>query len=249
MKRFFGLLFLIMMTFTVFNGVGAADGPENRADAGPEGIPGAEAQIRAAIRAYLAERLASNENDIRVRLFRPPEGAFETADGFEIKEGGRGGLLGRVVFLVSSRQNGKPAAHQWVTAEVEMIRSVVVSARPLRRFHVIGPDDIEIRSVAVTRTGEPHLSDPDALVGKRVVRSVASGRPISIEMVETAPVIRPGDRVTLVVETGGLRIATMGRAKEEGFLGRAMAVVNLDSQKTIYGEVIDAATVRVTLPK
>lgn len=249
MSGSFRILFLSMVIFTVVGVVEAAEGPENGAAIQRQAVPGAAEKIRTAIRTYVAGRLTLKENDIRVRLLRPPEGSFVMEDGMEVKEGSRGGLLGRVVFLISSRPNGKPAAHQWVTADVEMIRSVVVSTRPLRRAQVIGPDDVEIRSVAVTRAGESYRFDPDALIGKRVIRSIAAGLPILIEMVETAPVIRPGDRVTMVIESGGLRIATMGRAKEEGFLGRQMAVVNLDSQKTVYGEVVDAATVKITLPR
>ncbi|NKE73088.1 flagellar basal body P-ring formation chaperone FlgA [Candidatus Manganitrophus noduliformans] len=248
MSGFFRILFLIMLIFAGVGAVEAADGLENGAAVQPETVPGPAEKISTAIRAYVAERLPSKESDIRVRLLRPPDGSFVMEDGLEVKEGSRG-LLGRVVFLISSRPNGKPAAHQWVTANVEMIRSIVVSARPLRRAEVIGPDDVEIRSVAVTRAGESYLFDPDALIGKRVIRSIGAGLPISVEMVETAPVIRSGDRVTMIVELGGLRIATMGRAKEEGFLGRQMAVVNPDSQKTVYGEVIDAATVKITLPR
>lgn len=239
MNRLFKLLFLVGMIFTGAVGAEAADG---------DGSVVGE-KISGAIRTYVAGRLHSNESEIRVRLVRPPEWTFSAEESLEVKEGSRGGLLGRVLFLVSSKPSGKPSAHQWVAAEVEMIRSVVVAVRPLRRSQVIGPEDIEIRSVAMTRGGEASLFDPAALIGKRLIRSVASGTPISNEMVETAPVIRPGDRITLVVESGGLRIATVGRAKEEGFLGRSMAVVNLDSQKTVYGEVVDSSTVKVFLPK
>lgn len=213
----------------------------------PEGDPAPESKVGAAIRTYVAGRLSSKESDIRVRLVQPPEGEADSGERIEVKEGSRGGLLGRVVFLVSSRPNGKPAVYQWVTAEVELIRSVAVSVRSLRRSDVIKAGDLEIRSIGVVRHGEPYVVDPELLIGKRVVRSIGSGVPISLEMVEAAPLIRAGDRVTLLVESAGLRIATVGRAKEEGFLGKLMAIVNLDSHKIIYGEVVDASTVRVLL--
>jgi len=238
MKRSFGILFLVLVLFA--SAVGSESADRDSASVGEK--------VAAAIRSYVAGRLDLNENDIRVRLIRPAEGAF-IAKELEVKEGARGGLLGRVVFLVSSKSEGRPAAHQWVAAEVEMIRSVVVAVRPLRRSQVIGPEDIEVRPFAITRVGEAYFLHPDALIGKRLIRSIGAGLPISSEMIEVAPVILPGDRVTLVVETGGLRITTGGRAKEEGFLGKPVAVVNLDSQKTVYGEVIDSSTVKVFLPK
>lgn len=214
-----------------------------------EGGSVAEGKINAAIQSYVAAHLGSKASDIRVRLLREPEGEWGAGEMFEVKEGSRGGLLGRVVFVVSSRSKGGAAGYQWVTADVEMIQSVVVSARSLRRGQVIERGDLEIRSIGLVRAGEAYVIDPETLVGKRLIRSVGLGAPISLEMVETAPLIRPGDRVTVLVETAGLRIATVGRAKEEGFLGRSMAIVNLDSQKTIYGEVVDASTVRVILPE
>ncbi|MBI3803027.1 MAG: flagellar basal body P-ring formation protein FlgA [Nitrospirae bacterium] len=240
MRNVFPAVLLLIVTVI---GVDTADAAERQAKLTPEG------RVGAAIQRYVAGYLGSKEEEIRVRLLREPEGEWAAGEILEVKEGSRGGLLGRVVFLVSARTNGKPAGYQWITAEVEMIRSAVVSVRSLRRSQVIAPGDLEVRSVGVVRAGEPYVVDPEVLIGKRLVRSIGPGVPISLEMVEATPLIHPGDRVTLLVEAAGLRIATVGRAKEEGFVGRSMAIVNLDSQKTIYGEVVDASTVRVILPE
>jgi len=214
-----------------------------------QGAPSAEEKISAAIRTYVAGRLHSKESDIRVHLLQSPESETASGEIVEVKEGSQSGVLGRVVFLIATRSKGKPAGYEWITANVEMIRSVLVSTRSLRRAQVIQPEDLELRSIGVVHVGESYPLDPEMLIGKRLIRSLSPGAPISLEMIETAPIIHPGDRVTLLVESRGLRIATIGRAKEEGFPGKSLAIVNLDSQKTIYGEVIDASTVKVILPE
>ncbi len=208
-----------------------------------------EGKISRAIRVYVAGRLSSSEDAIRVRLLRLPDEAFSKEDLLEVREGSEKGLLGRVVFRISSTRRDRPSGHRWVSAEVELLRPVVVPLRPLRRGHLFEASDLAVRTVPVIRSEEPYVDEPERLVGKRLTRSIGPGIPITFEMVEAAPVIRPGDRVTLLVETPGLRIAILGRAKEEGFPGKTVAVMNLDSKKVVYGEVVDAVTVRVHLPE
>ena len=121
----------------------------------------------------------------------------------------------------------------------------LVDPRPLKKKHVISPSDLVVRQLSLTQYGDGLMVQPEALVGKRMVRSVRRGTPIYGELVEEVPVVRRGDRVTLLLEAGALSIMALGQAKEDGILGQKIAVLNLDSKKVIYGEVADASTVRV----
>jgi flagella basal body P-ring formation protein FlgA len=163
----------------------------------------------------------------------------------EVQERFQETLLGRTAFLITVKRNGEKAASRWITAEVAMIRRVVVPIHPLKRLQQIEQTDVTIHAVRLTRQGEHYAVRPEELIGKRMVRAVHTGTPITLGMVEEAPLIRQGDRVTLMVEVGGLRIMTRGRAKEDGFSGRQVAVLNLDSQKVVYGDVVDPSTVRI----
>lgn len=211
------------------------------------GISG-EKRIEDLIRRYVAERLSAEPGSVRVRLLHPVEGVPPGDHALRLRRGVPGrDLLGRTAFRMTMETEAGRRQERWVSAEVSLIRPAVVSIRPLRRHHLIGPEDLEVLPIARSREGERDLDDPDILIGKRLKRSVARGMPITEEMVEDPPLIRRGTRIRLVVEAPGLKVMTLGQAKEEGSLGEVIAVTNLDSMKTVYGEVVDASTVRVRL--
>lgn len=142
------------------------------------------------------------------------------------------------------RENRSPTSH-WVSADIEVIRPVVVARRPLSSFHVVTVDDVELVPHPLVRKGERYAFSLEEIVGKRVRRSVPQGAPILLGMVDDVPIIRPGDHVTLIVEGEGIEITTMGEAKENGYLGRRVAVMNVESKKVVYGKVRDASSVVV----
>jgi len=210
-----------------------------------------ETKTVAALRGYVARRLSFSESEIDVKILSRgawSAGVFDE-EPIEVQERFQETLLGRTVFLITVKRDGEKAASRWVTAEIAVIRRVVVPVHPLKKLQPIEQRDVTIHAVRLTRPGEHYAVKPEELIGKRMVRSINTGTPVTLDMVEEAPVIRQGDRVTLVVQVGGLRIVTTGRAKEDGFQGRQVAVVNLDSQKIVYGEVVDPSTVRIDLSK
>ncbi len=207
-----------------------------------------EMMLISGIRTYAAQRLSVKESELKVKLTNMPSlwGSISPEDILEVKEGSQG-LLGRSAFLVSIRRGLKTVASQWVTAEVLVRQEVALAAASLKRHHLINRGDLTLQAVYLSRPLELYAEAPEALVGKRMVRSVDQGVPISMDIVEEAPLIYKGDRVSLLIQEGGFSISTIGLAKEDGFLGRQIAVMNLDSKKVVYGRVQDAATVKITL--
>ncbi len=60
-------------------------------------------------------------------------------------------------------------------------------------------------------------------------------------------IIRPGQRVTLVVQSGALRVTAIGEALEHGRFGQVIRVQNVDSKKVLFGRVAGPGTVEVDL--
>ncbi len=208
-----------------------------------------EMMLISGVRTYVAQRLSVKESELKVKLTNMPSlgGFILPEDILEVKEGGQGGLLGRSSFLVSIRRGIKTVASQWITAEVLVRQEVVLAAASLKRHHLIHRNDLALQAVYLSRPIEFYAATPEALVGKRMIRSVDQGAPISMDIVEEAPLIYKGDRVSLLINEDGFSISTMGLAKEDGFPGQQIAVMNLDSKKVVYGNVQDAATVKITL--
>jgi flagella basal body P-ring formation protein FlgA len=74
---------------------------------------------------------------------------------------------------------------------------------------------------------------------------IAAQTVVTGPMIETPPLVRRGDSVTIVAEAGAMRVTAAGEARQKGGRGDRIAVVNLDSRRTIYAQVIDGRTVAV----
>lgn len=218
----------------------------NTAEAGRDGVS-YEEEITALIREYVAQQLSSGSEEIRVSRVTPTNGGQFRWSGEVrgVRAGTQGRFLGRVLFVLSIEENGSRPTSRWVTAEIERVQNIIVASRSLKRHHVLGPADLTIRTISVTHQRNHHVSHPETLIGKRLTRSTGKGVPIRSDLVEETPLILRGDRVMLLLESRGLRIMTMGRAKEDGFLGKIIGIQNLDSKKVVYGRVVEPGVVKV----
>ncbi len=220
---------------------------EARQDAPASGLSG-EARVVSALEAYVARRTsAETESSLRVRLVNAADWdeILGAGDRLKVRESPQGGGPGRVNFLVMVDRPDGQQLSRWVTADVEVVRSVVIAKYALKPFRVIEAGDVEVKSVYLSRKGAHYAIRPEEIIGKKLRKTVEAGVPITFDVVQDVPVMRQGDRVSLVVESDGFRIATAGEVKGDGFLGKQVAVINVDSQKMVYGKVLDAVTVQV----
>jgi len=206
-----------------------------------------EEQVRALLAATAARRLEMSEADIRVRLISPSAWNGDLREGYRVrlKEASQGSIPGRSSFFMQIQRESRSPTSHWVSADIEVVRPVVAAERPLSSFHVVTAEDVKLVPHHLVRKGERYAFSIDEIVGKRVRRAVPQGAPILLGMVEDVPIIRAGDRVTLIVEGDGMEITTTGEAKENGYLGRRVAVINVESKKMVYGKVRDASSVVV----
>jgi flagella basal body P-ring formation protein FlgA len=218
--------------------------------AGPassEAPPAAAHDPGLAIAAYVAEQLGVDASEVHVRTLSPM--AAETTGAgrsiVAVREARPGSLLGRTAFVVRTSADGRSEASTVLSAEVQRVGRIVVAARQLPRLHRLTDADLAVRSAGLGDVPDTATSSADMLIGKRLTRSIAKDRPVTLDAVDDAPVVQRGDRVTLRMQQGNLTILAVGRAKEDGRVGRQIPVANEDSRKVVYGRVIDASTVAV----
>ncbi|MHB8766476.1 MAG: flagellar basal body P-ring formation chaperone FlgA, partial [Deferrisomatales bacterium] len=131
----------------------------------------------------------------------------------------------------------------WARVETFRGRPAVVLARDVRKGEVLTLGDLDVRSDDATRPG---FSDPEAVVGKRLTRSLAEGTLLSPRDLESPPVIARGDTVRLVARVGGVVASTLGKALEPAGAGEVVRVENLASGKAVSGVVREGGVVDVT---
>ncbi len=130
--------------------------------------------------------------------------------------------------------------------DIERLGNVVVTSRPLGRHKIITRDDLAVQRVDISKLSVNVISDPDRVIGRRTKRSIDPSTILRTDLLELPPIVKRGDVVTIIAESGGLRVTARGKIKKRGHRGERLKVMNLDTKKVIYAHVIDSNTVKVT---
>ncbi len=130
--------------------------------------------------------------------------------------------------------------------DIERLGNVVVTSRPLGRHKIITRDDLAVQRVDISKLSVNVISEPDRVIGRRTKRSIDPSTILRTDLVELPPIVKRGDVVTIIAESGALRVTALGKIKKRGHRGERLKVMNLDTKKVIYARVIDSSTVRVT---
>jgi flagella basal body P-ring formation protein FlgA len=154
-------------------------------------------------------------------------------------------LLGKIPFSVHFDVNGKFYKRVWATATVVVMAEVVITKKPLGRHKPITEDDIELLKMDLAKLPSGVITDPEAVLGKRTKRAIGAKTVLRVDQVELPPLVKRGDVVVIIAESGGLKITALGQVKKKGRLGESIPVMNYDSKKILYGRVLDSSTVKV----
>ncbi len=146
-----------------------------------------------------------------------------------------------VIFFV----NGRIIDRTWVMAKTRLFIPVVVARLPIKRGEIITEDKLRLMRKDIRNSFNDVFTRKKDLLGKRAKTNIGIGEIIRREMVEVPPVIRRGERVTIVAESNTLKITAPGIAKQDGRIGETIRVQNILSKKIITGSVINDHTVKV----
>ncbi len=133
-----------------------------------------------------------------------------------------------------------------VQGKVEALAPVVVSTGRLKRGHILEPQDLTTTMMDMSELSSPGM-DIDNFIGKRLERSLRAGAPVLLSMVETLPIVRRGDRVKMVINSGRMRLTATGLARSDGILDEMIRVQNINSNKIIHCRVAAPGLVEVIL--
>jgi flagella basal body P-ring formation protein FlgA len=199
-----------------------------------------EAVVRAVEQA-LAPRLSPGEKLRIVSLGLPgplPAGELE----LEVRLPD-GAIPSPVTVWIDVFANGERGGQAWVRAELYRARPVVTLTRDARRGDVLEPQDLEVRPGSAARGG---LTDPAQAIGKRLVRTLRAGAPVSGRDLQVVAVVERGDVVRLVARVGGVVASVPGKALDSAGVGEILLVENVSSGQALSGVLRDGGVVDVT---
>lgn len=153
--------------------------------------------------------------------------------------------LGTVPLSIVFDVYGKPSRKAWVTVKIEVETDAVIVQKPLDRNQTIEKEDVDIVSMDMADLPSNVISRIEDAVGKKTLRAINPKEVLRSDIVEQPPMVRRNDVVSIVAESGSLRITAMGEVKESGCSGARVKVINLRSGKEIIARVMDSKTVQV----
>jgi len=158
---------------------------------------------------------------------------------------GRKKRIGQVLFQLTLKQDGRILRQMRLQAQVQVTYNMFKTNHSLKRGHVLEMNDVEITQVQSRKMLRNMVTDWDQLTGYQLTRNVEEGETLSTYMLKKVPLVKRGDRITLIAKRGSLKVTAPGVVRENGFKDQMVKVENIQSHKVVYGTVLDSRTIMV----
>ena len=156
------------------------------------------------------------------------------------------GILSSSSFSMIFKVDGKVVKNMSVRGKIEALAQVVVAAEPLKKGLILQPQHLTLVAMDIGEIANPEL-DSHNLLGLQLTKTVAKGAPVLASIVETLPVIKRGQKVKMVIESGALHLTASGFAHSDGKVDQMIKVQNIESNKMLQGRVSGPGVVEVML--
>jgi len=206
-----------------------------------------EKAIKEAVRKHVEDNAPWPRERVRVEFFGPMPEVAGPAGQADLKVRSRAGerYIGRTSFTVRFSKGDTVVREEAVRVRIEVFTDLVVSTREIMRDAVIGSDDVTVTSKWMDTAPAGILTDAAEVVGKKAVMRLNAGTEISRTMLRSAPVVKKGEVVRIVLESGPMVISAVGLCQEDGGKGDLVRVQNISSKKIIFARVMGSSLVRV----
>jgi len=204
-------------------------------------------EIRRAIVQYFERNVPWKTAEVRIREVRIPGSVFLSTPQYDlsIRVPPNTRFLGHTPVQIVFNEGKTGRKRIWASVYLEVLHPVAVIKRPMAKNQIISPNDIGLEKRDLAKIPPGAITDVDEVVGKRLKRTLAVGAVIRRSMVDRPPVVKRGDVVNLLIETPRLKITALGRVEERGGVGDVVRVINLDSKRKVYGQVVNRQLVRI----
>jgi flagella basal body P-ring formation protein FlgA len=135
----------------------------------------------------------------------------------------------------------------YVAARIDVFGPILVARQPLARGATIQETDLELVEHNLSNLPYGYYTDSQSIVGQLAKRTITSATVITPQMLQAPKLVTRGQRVTLIAETGPLKIRSTGKAMSDGKSGDLVRVKSDGSLRVVDGIVISPGVIKVTL--
>ena len=237
MKQFpLGLLFLLFVS--VANAVSeGADGP---------GVMLTRDKVERVLRQHVLQSGPWKPENVEVRIVSFQAVSLPPGQvNFRIVRPVQGITPGVQSFLLAVDIAGRETTRLWLRAEIKTFDDVVVTSFPLSIRELVKAQDVRLERRDTSSLSVRPFVQIDDVVGQQALRAIEVNEILTQKSVDRPKLVRRGSSITLVYETGSLRVEAPGTAEENGKVGDMIQVKNPTSGKALRGLVLDGRTVKI----
>jgi flagella basal body P-ring formation protein FlgA len=181
--------------------------------------------------------LANRSQDIAVALDAP--------DTIEIRQIDYDAAAGRFTAVLVVGAGHPSQQRSIVTGRVFPTVPVPMMRRLINPGDMIRAEDIEWGSMREDQMRADAVTSPEQIVGNTPRVRLRPGEPIRQGDTHPIVLVNRNATITIVLETGTMRLTALGRALDEGSRGQTVRVTNLQSRQTIEAIVVGPDLVTV----
>jgi len=135
----------------------------------------------------------------------------------------------------------------YVSAKIDVFGPVLVARQPVPRGTPLRESDLELVERNLSNLPYGYYSDPQPVIDQLAKRTIAAATVVTPSMLQAPKLVRRGELVSVIAETGVLKIRTRGKALGDGKAGDLVRVRSEGSRRVVDGVVISPGVVKVTL--
>lgn len=206
-----------------------------------------EKKLRDAVQSFILDRTRDSGLEIKIKRITiggdiaVPAGTVD----YEFIAPSQWQGWGKTLLGLVIRVDGQLVRNMSIPVEVEALAELVVALHPMPRNAVIEESDVSLQKRDLGTSSAKVCFSLSDVVGKRVRVPLRANTPIRSDYLERVPLVKYGQFVTIVVESGELRVTATGVARGKGAEGDLVMVQNVSSKKMVQGRVVDEGTVAV----
>ena len=147
--------------------------------------------------------------------------------------------LGTVTFKVVGYHGTQAIGKgKTVSARVQQRVIAVVAGEKIRRGDMINRRQVRLREVLIDDEQQPYLSDTSLVTGQVAASSINPGDLVTAGSVKLPIAVTRRQRVSVELDTGGIKITFNGIAQGEGAVGETIEVQNAKTGQRFNATVI-----------
>ncbi len=129
----------------------------------------------------------------------------------------------------------------YITANADF----VVTTRLINAKEIIKEADLEIINLEINNKPQNIILKKSAIINKETKVGIPKGSIITNSMIQEVPIIRKGEKITMIYLNNNIQLVLRATALEDGCLGSKINVKLSDSAQVFKGEIIEARKVLV----